>query len=487
MVTLKSMLEKTANQYGGKTAIVMGDRRVSYAELDAASNKVANALIKMGVSKGDHVAMMLPNSPEFASIYFGIIKAGSIAVPLDVRYKVNELASLFSSCKPKMIFTESPFLEPLVSALSRFKSIEHVIDVSPVPESQFLSYREIMEKGSPQKVRMEIAPDDIGTINYTSGPISHPRGSVFSHRDLCASAIASGNVFQQTEKDTVMSFALPMYHMYGLAIVLLASMSKGSTLIIVQGTGISINSLMEAIDREKGTILLGVPYIYALAVKLAEQEGIKSDLSSLRLCGCGGAPLSIDLIHQFKKYYGLTIIDIWGLNEAVAQVTFQPIDGTGKPGASGKAMPGWEIKIVDDNGNELPANQPGEIIVSGPMMKEYYNNPQATAETIKNGWLHTGDIGKIDKNGYLFITGRKKRMIILKGQNIYPDDIERILQTHPKIAEVKIVGIPDKLRGEIVRADIRLQEGEKATEQEVRHFCQEHMADYKTPKQIIFI
>ena len=487
MMTLKSMLEKTVNQYAGKTAIVLGDHRVSYAELDEASNKVANALLKMGVSKGDHVAMMLPNSPEFVSIFFGIIKTGGIAIPLDVRYKADELASLFDNCKPKIILTESPFLEPLVLSLSRFKSIEHIIDVSPVPESQFISYREIMEKGSPQRVQVEIAPDDIGTINYTSGPTSHPRGSVFSHRDLCASAIASGNVFQQTEKDTVMSFALPMYHMYGLAIVLLASMSKGSTLIIVQGTGISINSLMEAIDREKGTILLGVPYIYALAVKLAEQEGKKNDLSSLRLCGCGGAPLSIDLIHQFKRYYGLTIIDIWGLTEAVAQVTYQPIDGTGKPGASGKAMPGWEIKIVDDNGNELPANQPGEIIVSGPMMKEYYNNPRETAETIKNGWLYTGDIGKIDKNGYLFITGRKKRMIILKGQNVYPDDIEQILHTHPKIAEVKIVGIPDKLRGEIVRADIRLHKGEKVTEQEIRHFCQERMADYKTPKQIIFI
>lgn len=486
MTTLKSLLENSVNKYGEKTAIVLGDRRVSYAELGAASNKVANALIKLGVIKGDHVAMMLPNSPEFASIYFGIIKVGGIAIPLDVRNKADELASLFNSCKPKIIFAESPFLEPLVSALPRFESIEHVIDVSPVPGNRFFSYQEIMEKGSPQNIQVEITPDDIGTINYTSGPTSHPRGSVFSHRNLCASAIASGDVFQQTEKDTIMSFALPMYHMYGLVIVLLATISKGSTLIIVQGTGISISSLMEAIDRENGTILLGVPYIYALAVKLAEQEGIKNDLSSLRLCGCGGAPLPIDLIHLFKKHYGLIIIDIWGLTEAVAQVTYQPIDGTGTLGASGKPMPGWEIKIVDDNDNELPANQPGEILVSGPMMNEYYKNPRETAEAIKNGWLHTGDIGKIDKNGYLFITGRKKRMIILKGQNIYPVDIEQILQTHPKIAEVKIVGIPDKLRGEIVRADIRLHEGETATEQEIRHFCQERMADYKTPKQMIF-
>ncbi|MFC2002189.1 class I adenylate-forming enzyme family protein [Chloroflexota bacterium] len=485
-MTLNLMLEKTVKRYANKTAIVLGERRVSYAELDKDSNKLANALIKMGVRKGDRVAMLLPNSPEFVTVYLGIIKTGAVAVPLDTRYKANELAFLFDNCQPKVLVSESPILEPLIPALSRFDSIEQVIGLNSGSEGQILSYREIMATSPAQSVEVELTPDDIATISYTGGPATHPRGATFSHHSLLTEAIISGDGFQQTDKDIVMLFALPMFHMFGLVVVLLTSLNTGSTIITVPGTGISISSLMEAIEREKGTILTGVPYIFSLAVKMARREGIKNDLSSLRLCGSGGAPLTIDTIRQFKEYYGFTIIDFWGLTEAVAQVTCQPIDGTGKLGSSGKSLPGWEVRIIDEDGNELLANQSGEIIVRGPITKGYYNNPQATAETVKNGWLHTGDIGRVDEDGYLFITGMKKRMIILKGQNIYPIEIEEVLCTHPKIAEAKVIGMPDKLRGEIVRAIIRLKEGEVATEQEIRYFCQEHMSDYKLPKQIIF-
>ncbi|MBA7691600.1 Long-chain-fatty-acid--CoA ligase [subsurface metagenome] len=478
-MNLRLMLEQTANKYPNKTAIVMGERRLSYAELDEASSKFANALIKMGVRKGDRVAMLSANSPEFVTTYFGVIKAGGIAVPLDIRYKVAELASLFDSCQPKVLVAESDLLEPLVSALSRFDSVEHVIDLGS-------SYQEIMATSSAQKVEVALEPDDIATISYTGGPANRPRGAALSHGSLIIEAIISAAGFQQTDKDIVMLYALPMYHMFGLASVLLTAVNKGSTVVMVPGTGISIGSFMEAIEREKGTIYMGVPYIYALAVNIAEREGIKNDLSSLRLFGSGGAPLSIDVFQQFKQYYGSTIADVWGLTEAVSHVTCPPLDGTGKLGASGKALPGWEIKAVDDNGNELPTNQPGEIIVRGPIMEGYYNNPQATAETIKDGWLYTGDIGRVDEDGYLFLSGRKKNIIILKGQNIYPSDVEEVLCTHPKVAGAIVVGVPDRLRGEIVSATISLKEGEVATEQEIRQFCQEHMADYKLPRKIIF-
>jgi len=478
-MNLRLMLAKTANKYAGKMAIVMGERRLSYAELDEASNKFANALIKMGVRKGDRVVILSANSPEFVTTYFGVIKAGGIAVPLDIRYKVAELASLFDSCQPKVLVAESDLLEPLVSALSRFDSVEHIIDLGS-------SYQEIMATSSAQKVEVVLEPDDIATVSYTGGPANRPRGAALSHGSLIIEAIISAAGFQQTDKDIAMLFALPMYHMFGLASVLLTAVNKGSTVVVVPGTGLSIGSFMEAIEREKGTIYMGVPYIYALAVNIAEREGIKSDLSSLRLFGSGGAPLSIDVFQQFKQHYGSTIADVWGLTEAVSHVTCPPLDGTGKLGASGKALPGWEIKAVDNNGNELPPNQAGEIIVRGPIMEGYYNNPQATAETIKDGWLYTGDIGRIDEDGYLFLSGRKKNIIILKGQNIYPSDVEEVLCTHPKVAGAIVAGIPDRLRGEIVGAAIRLQEGEVATEQEIRQFCQERMADYKLPRKIIF-
>jgi len=484
-MNLKLMLAEASGQYGEKTAVALGDRRLSYAELDEASNKVAHALLGMGVSKGDRVAMLLVNSPEFAVIYFGVVKIGGIAVPLDIRYKLDELAFLFDDSQPKVLVAESPTLEPLIPVLSRFKSIRHIIDLSSKCGEQFLSYQEIMAASSAQRIEAELQPEDIAHIAYTSGPTRHPRGVVLTHQSLVTEAAISGDGFQQTDKDTTLLFALPMHHMFGLVGILLTVIYKGSTVIIVPG--LSIPNLMETIEWERVTIFMGVPFVYVLAVNMAEEEGVKHDLSSLRLCGSAGAPMPTSIMERFKKHFGLDIIDFWGLTEAVCHITCPPVDGTGKFGSVGKALPGWEIKIVDDNGTELPANQPGEIIAKGPIMNGYYNNPQATAKVIKEGWLYTGDIGKVDEDGYLFLLARKKEMIIAKGQNIYPSDIEEVLCAHSKVTEAAVVGIPDELRGEVVRAIISLKQGEVATEEEIRRFCRQHMADYKLPKQIIFV
>lgn len=486
-MNLRSLLETTTQRYAGKAAIIQNERTVTYSELDEASNKVANALMKMDVHKGDRVAMLLSNSPEFVSVFFGIIKTSGIAVPLDTRYKVGELARIFNSCQPKVLVAENPCLEPLVPVLSSFKFIRRVINLGPGFKSKFLDYQQVMTESSSSAPKAELLPEDIVIINYTSAPTNHPRGATFTHRHVFTEAKITSEWLQQTDKDVVMLFALPLYHMYGLGSVLLPAIYKGSIVVMVPGTGVSIGSLMEAIEKHKGTLLMGVPYIFALAVMIAERDGIKNDLSSLRVCISGGAPLLVETIQQFKRYYGLTIADIWGLTEAVSQVTGPPLDRSWKIGSIGKALPGWEVKIMDDNGNLLPPNQSGEMVVRGPVMQGYYNNPEATAWVMGNGWLHTGDIGKVDEDGYLYITGRKKRMLILKGQNIYPEDIEEVLLTHPKIAEVKVIGVLDKLRGETVKAIVRLKEGVVATEQEIRHFCQEHMADYKLPRQIEFV
>jgi len=307
------------------------------------------------------------------------------------------------------------------------------------------------------------------------------------HHCLAKEATISAAGFEQTDKDIVMLYALPMHHMFGLVAVLLGSLHKGSTVVIVPGTGLSIGSFMEAIEREKGTMFMGVPYIFALAVDLAEKEGIKNDLSSLRLCASAGAPLPISTAQRFKQLYGFDIIDFWGLTEATCHITCSPLNGSGKLGSVGKALSGWEVKIVDEGGRELPPNQVGEVIVSGPIMKGYYHNPQATTEAIRDGWLHTGDIGRLDGDGYLFLTGRKKETIINKGQNIYPSEIESLLKTHPKVAEATVIGIPDEMRGEIIGAVISLKEGEVAKEEELKQFCLEHITGYKVPRQFIFL
>ena len=484
-MNLKLMLEGVARQYGGKTAVALGDRKLSYVELDEASNKVANALTGMGVSKGDRVAMLLPNSPEFVAIYFGIVKLGGIAVPLDTKYKIGELDSLFSNSRPKVLVTESPFLKPIIPTLSKFKYIKHVIDISSKYEGQFVSYQQIMATSSASRVEVEPKPEDIAHIACTSGPSFQPKGVMLSHQGLVTEAAISAAGFQQTDRDVAILFALPMHHAFGLVVVLLTSIIKGSTIVILPG--LSIGSLMEVIERERGTMFMGVPFVYALAVDMAEGEVIKHDLSSLRLCGSAGAAIPAKVMERFKECYGLDIVDFWGQTESSAHVTCQPLDGSGKPGSVGKILPGWELKIVDDTGRELPPNQPGEVIVRGPIMKGFYNNPQATAEAIKDGWLYTGDIGRLDEDSYLFLSAsRKKEMIIAKGQNIYPSDIEQVLHTHPKVAEVAVVGAPDEIRGETVKAVIGLKAGEVATEQEIKRFCLERLANYKVPKQVIF-
>jgi long-chain acyl-CoA synthetase len=486
-MNLKLMLEETAGRYGAKDAIVFIDRRISYSELDEASNRLANILIKLGTKKGDRVAMLLSNSPEFVISFFGIAKAGAISVPLDPRYRVLELTHLFNDCLPVALVAESSTLEPLVPILPKFESIKHVINANSKYLGQFLSFQEVLTAGSPQRTDSRLIPDDTSSIMYSSASSFRPRGAMLSHRSLVMEAAMSADGYQQTDKDIMMLFALPMYHVFGLVAVLLGSIYKGSTVVIIPGTGLSINSFLTAIEREKGTMFLGVPYIFALAVDMAEKEVIKNDLSSLRLCASAGAPLSVDTIKQFKKLFGFDIVDCYGLTEAICHVTCPSLNGSGRLGSVGKTLPGWKVKIEDGNGREVLPGQAGEMVVSGPIMKGYYKKPQATLEIIKNGWLYTGDIGKADKEGNLYITGRKKDTIIVKGQNISPSDIESILSSHPKVSEVAVVGIPDKMRGEVIGAIISLKEGIEATEQEIKQFCLDNIASYKAPKQVIFM
>ncbi len=484
---LIQMLAGTVSRHPDRAAIICGQRRMSYLEMDRESNRVASALMEMGVAKGERVATLMTNSPEFVTVYFGTLKAGAIPVPLDVRYRADELVSLFDNCTPKVLAAEGEFLRPLASELQRFGSIKRVIDVDGGCAGQFPAYKDIIAAASDREAGVALSPDDIGIISYTGGPTSRPRGAALSHRSLVFEAKVAGDGFRMTEEDRMMLFALPMYHMFGMASALLASAQKGGSVVIVPGTGRSVTSFLETVEREKGTIYVGVPYIYALAIRVAEREGMPYDLSSVRLWGSGGATLTVDIIEQFKRYYGADILDVWGLTESVSHISYHPPDGPRKIGSCGTTLPGWEIRAMDDDDALLPPGQPGEIVVRGPIMLGYYNNPGATAEAIRGGWLHTGDLGYVDEDGYLYLTGMKKDMIILKGQNIYPADIEEVLCRHDKVAGAAVVGIPDRLRGEIVGAVVKLKEGATASEQELRNFCQARLADYKLPKKICFV
>jgi len=307
---------------------------------------------------------------------------------------------------------------------------------------------------------------------------------MLTHRNLVAESEISALGFQQTERDIAILFALPLHHVLGLVGVLMTAICKGSTVVIVPG--LSLAGALATIEEKRATIFMGVPYIYRLMINMINKEGLHNDLRSLRLCGSCGAPLAKKTIAEFVKLLGFPLIDFYGLTEAGLHVTCPPVDGSGKTGSVGKALPGWEVKIVSGDGHYLPVNAEGEIAVRGvPVTKGYYNRPSETSEVLKDGWLHTGDIGKVDKDGYLFITGRKKDMIIRKGQNVYPADVEELLSQHPGIEEVAVVGIVDRLRGETLRAVVKPGDGVTLTEQEIKHYCLQHLASYKVPKQVV--
>lgn len=486
-MNLCTILENSAARFKDKTGLIYGEQRLSFTSLEEDANRVAHALKKMGVKKGDRVAMLLSGSPQFVTVFFGIMKIGGIAVPLDTRYVVDELEILFNDCSPKVLVIENSCLTPLLPALERFKSVRAIITVAAPPDKRFTSYTDIVEQYSSRHLKMEVDSNAAAVISYTGGPTMKPHGVVLSHYAIYTEVINSVIGFEQTENDVMVLFALPMYHQFGLTAALLGSLHSGNKIVLVPGTGRSIDTFMEAVEKEKGTMYMGVPYIYSLMINVARRAGIKYDLSSLRLLASGGAPLEPVVIEQFKKVYGMDIHDIYGQTESICHVCLIPVNGPLKPGSSGKALPCWEMKIFDENDLELPTGSEGEIVLKGPVMNGFWNQPEATRKALRGGWLHTGDIGYMDEDGYLWITARKRRMLILKGQNIFPEDIESVLMTHPDVAEAKVGGHIDLVRGETVEAFVHLKPGSVVTEQALRQFCQGKMADYKIPKAIHFV
>jgi long-chain acyl-CoA synthetase len=483
-MNLVGMLEEASLRYGEKCALIHGDRHLSYAELNAASMRFAAALGAFGINKGDRVAMLLGNSIEFVTAYFGIVKMGAVAVLLDPKYKQAELASLFNDCHLRVLLSETACLDSLSPHLDELKYIELVVNISHEPHSHSVSFADFMASAKGQINPVEISDTDLAHIAYTSGPSFTPRGVMVPHGNLVKEIQISARSFEQSESDAVVQFALPMHHVIGLAVVVLTSLYCGSSIIILNG--VSIESLTSSIERHGITMFIGVPFIHAMLVRKAEEEGIKHDLSSLRVCASAGDILPATIVEKYRKLLNLRLINFYGLTETMGHVTCEPLHAPSNPGSVGPELPGWHIKIVDAGGIELPARQPGEVIISGPIMSGYYHKPLATAEVIKDGWLYTGDKGVMDEDGNLYILGLQKDMLICKGQNIFPSDIEHVLSQHPSVAQAAVVGVPDKMRGEVVGAAVVVNKGAHTSETALLKFCLERLANYKVPKYFAF-
>ncbi|ADJ26100.1 AMP-dependent synthetase and ligase [Dehalogenimonas lykanthroporepellens BL-DC-9] len=481
---LTTFLADAARRHGDRTAFKMGDRLLSYADLNTLSNGLANELVKHGVKPGTRIALLMENSVDFPVVYFGIVKAGAVAVPLDTKYKPVELKAVFNDCRPKWLFVEPSLARKFNRFFESCDHLEKIVTVGNGDETATPLSALLHDSEAPPTVT---ECPELAHIAYTSGPTLRPHGVEITQQALIEAAAGSAAGFRQDENDTAILFALPLHHTMGITIIMMTCLFAGSSIVMIGG--ISIDAVLCAIERERATMFHGVPFIHAMIVNHIRNNGLKYDLRSLRMCGSAGAPIPVNTIIAFEELTGRNLIQYYGLTESVTHVTCQNVTISGRNGSVGPAIPGFRVRVVDEDGHDMATGEPGEVIIAGPIMRGYHNLPQENRKYIRNGWLYTDDIGYLDGHGELFITGVKKPMLITKGQNIYFSDIADILSTHPDIEEAAASGIPDPdgMRGEVVLAVVRLKAGVELSEQQVKKYCLDNLANYKCPKKVLFV
>ncbi len=506
--TLGQVLDETAEKYPDNDALVYVDGpRYTYKEFKEIVDKVAKGLIKLGVKKGDHVAVWAYNVPEWVILQFATAKAGAVLVTVNTYYKAKELEYLLKQSDTKFLFLVDKFkdvsyVETLYKIMpeikegkkpSNFPVFEKAIYIGKEKYDGLMNFDDIVKMGEevPDEVLHEIEDSlnihDVVNMQYTSGTTGFPKGVMLTHYNIVNNAYWVGQYLGLSEKDR-MCIPVPFFHCFGCVLSTLNCVIYGSTMVPIKI--FDAGEVLKAVDREKCTVIQGVPTMFVR--ELNHPDFDKYDLSSLRTGIMAGAPCPIEVMKRvMNDMYAKEITIAYGLTEASPVITMTKRDDPIEKRVEtvGKAMPHIDVKIIDpETGEELPPNTPGELIARGyNIMKGYYKMPEATAKAIENGWLHSKDLATMDEEGYVRILGRVDDMIIRGGENVYPREIEEFLYTHPKIKEVQVVGVPHSEYGEEVAAFIQLKEGEKATEEEIKEYCKENIARYKIPKYIFFV
>lgn len=483
-MTLLDMLAKSAGRVPHRPAFVFRERRLSYAGLHETARSIGAFLQTLGVRQGDRVILMLPNAPEFGVGYFGILAAGATVVPLNPLLKTEEVRVVLEDAGATAMVclqTSYPLLQTARQGLGRPIPI---LILDAVPGS--LEAGDRAAPAGPGERRDFVSPPldaaDVAACLYTSGTTGRPKGAMLTHRNLLANIQSFHEILPVSEEDVFLA-VLPMFHSFAATVLFLEPLSIGATIVLEPR--FVPDRILEAMAEHRVTIFAGVPTMFSV---LATRPRPPADFSAWRLCISGGAPLPPPVLEAFEATYGVPIYEGYGPTECAPVLTVNPPLGVRKIGSVGRAIPQVELRIVDERGNSLPTGQVGEIVARGPnVMKGYLNRPEETAEVLRDGWYHTGDLGRVDQDGYYYIVDRKKDLILVGGLNVYPREVELVLAGHPAVAEVAVVGIPDPVRGEVPKALVILRDGHQAGTQELLQWCRKRLASYKVPRAIAVV
>ncbi|OQX57321.1 hypothetical protein B5M50_05960 [candidate division KSB1 bacterium 4484_219] len=479
---LNYLILNSARQYASNIALSFGSDSVSYQHLYETICRLAQGLHQLGIRKGDRVAVMLPNIPQFPISYYAILKIGAICVPINIMSKAKEIHYLLGDSESKAIILWESFLPEVIKAVAGLDSCNHIITLGEKLVDDVINLTELIASSSALDEAVPVLPEDTAVILYTAGTTGYSKGAELTHRNLSFNALACAEIAKPGPSDVILG-VLPFYHSFGQTVVMNAGLISGARIVLL--SNFEPDAVFKVIKDEGVTIFASVPTMLRM---LLDASADKVDFSSIKYCLCGGAKLETSLMQAFEEKFGILINEGYGLTETSPVVSFNPFGFGRKPGSVGVPLKGVNVKVVDENGKELPPNKEGEIIVSGPnVMKGYLNRPEATKEVLKQDWFYTGDIGKIDEDGYIYILDRKKDLIIKGGFNVYPREVEELLLYHPKVKEVAVIGVPDSIQGEEVKAYVVLKDGKRASKDEIINYCQEHMALYKCPKYVVFL
>ncbi|HOW26954.1 MAG TPA: long-chain fatty acid--CoA ligase [Elusimicrobiota bacterium] len=485
---LNELLRRSVHEVPDRTAVVFKDRSWSYRELGRRVDRCAENLSLLGVKSGDAMGLVMRNCPEFIVAFFALCRLGARAVPVNFLEKPDRIAYIFSDAGVTGCFTSTEFLEPVRSAVRTVPSFRHLFVRDS--EDPGLSLSRLWEDPVPPALSVDgVHPDDIAMLLYTAGTTGLPKGVMLTHKNFCANVASCCAAVHLTRRDTFLCL-LPMFHSFCWTVCVLIPLSLGSTIVVME-TITPFEPVLKAVWRHKVTIIVAIPTLFATLAQRVRgwRAFLMRFLNPVRLAISGAAALSIQVSEKFEDMFGILLLEGYGLTEASPVVSLNPLRGKRKLGTVGVALPGVRIQIVDERETVLGPGAVGEICVSGDnVMKGYYNHPEETrASFTRDGWLKTGDLGRLDGEGYLTIVDRKKDLIIEKGLNIYPQEIEQTLLSHPSVQEVAVVGIKNIMGDEVVAAFIVGKEGAPEDRPEIHRFCREKLAPYKRPRHIEFV